>query len=52
MSLLSSYIRRQVKKQGLKTFMLAIMKMVAKATPSKKDDVAVKEIEKILNKLK
>jgi|10_taG_2_1085330.scaffolds.fasta_scaffold37105_6 hypothetical protein len=52
MSLLSKYIERQVKKKGLKTFMLGVLKMVAKATPSTRDDKVVREIEKILNQIK
>ena len=51
MSLLSSYIRRQVKKKGLKHVMLGLISMIAKVTPSKKDDKAVQEIKKILDKL-
>tara|TARA_R100000315_G_C5180104_1_gene104414 strand:- start:16 stop:171 length:156 start_codon:yes stop_codon:yes gene_type:complete len=51
MSLLSKYVARQVKKHGLKTFMIKLLEMVAKATPSKKDDKAVQDIKKILNKL-
>ena len=50
MSLLSRYVARQVKKHGLKTFMIKLLEMVAKATPSKKDDKAVQDIKKILNK--
>lgn len=52
MSLLSKYIERQVRKKGLKTFMLGILKIVTKATPSKKDDKVVREIEKILDQIK
>ena len=51
MSLLSSYIKRQVKKKGLKHVMLGLISMIAKVTPSKKDDKAVQEIKKILDKL-
>ena len=51
MSLLSKYVARQVKKHGLKTVILAILGMVTKATKSKKDDQALVEIKKILNKL-
>ena len=51
MSLLSRYIDKQIKKHGLKAFLIKIMQTVAKLTPSKKDDKVVKEIIKIVNKL-
>ena len=51
MSVLSSYVKRQVRKHGAKAFFLKIAKMIAKATPSKKDDKVVAEIEKALNEL-
>ena len=51
MSLLSRYVAKQVKRHGLKTFIVKLLEMVAKATPSKKDDKAVQDIKKILDKL-
>lgn len=51
MSLLSRYVAKQVKKHGLKTFMIKLLEMIAKATPSKKDDKVVSDIKKIVDKL-
>ena len=51
MSLLSRYIDKQVKKHGLKSFLIRIMQIVARVTPSKKDDKIVKEIIKVVDKL-
>ena len=45
MSILSKYIDRQVKKRGVKGFILWIIGIVAKATPTKKDDQMVAEIK-------
>ena len=50
MSILSKYVGRQVKKRGAKGFFLWIIDMIAKATPSKKDDEMVAEVKKVLNK--
>tara|TARA_R110002073_G_scaffold152874_4_gene307834 strand:- start:1602 stop:1757 length:156 start_codon:yes stop_codon:yes gene_type:complete len=50
MSMLSKYIGRQVKKRGAKGFILWIIGIIAKATPSKKDDQMVAEIKKVLDK--
>ena len=50
MSMLSKYIERQVKKRGAKAFFLWVAELIAKATPSKKDDQMVAEIKKVLNK--
>tara|TARA_R110002020_G_scaffold117803_2_gene269272 strand:+ start:556 stop:711 length:156 start_codon:yes stop_codon:yes gene_type:complete len=50
MSMLSKYIGRQVKKKGAKGFFLWIIDIIAKATPSKKDDQMVAEVRKVLNK--
>jgi|TARA_Y100000296_G_C4974694_1_gene157656 hypothetical protein len=49
MSLLSRYIEKQVKKHGLKAFVLKILSMAAKLTPSKKDDLLVKELKKVVD---
>ena len=49
MSLLSRYIEKQVKKHGLKAFILKILSMAAKMTPSKKDDLLVKELKKVID---
>jgi len=50
MSMLSKYIERQIKKRGAKGFFLWVAGMVAKATPSKKDDEMLEEIKKVINK--
>jgi hypothetical protein len=48
--MLSKYIGRQVKKRGLKGFFLWIIGMVAKVTPTKKDDEMVEKIKAVLRK--
>ena len=49
MSMLSKYIERQIKKHGLKKFILKVLGVVAKLTPSKEDDKMLEEIKKVLN---
>jgi hypothetical protein len=48
--MLSRYIERQIKKRGAKGFFLWVAGLIAKATPSKKDDKMVEEIKKVLDK--
>jgi hypothetical protein len=50
MSMLSKYVERQIKKRGAKAFFLWVAELIAKATPTKKDDQMVAEIKKVLNK--
>jgi len=50
MSMLSSWVRKQVKKKGAKAFMLKILDIIVSATPSKKDDEMLDEIKKVLAK--
>jgi hypothetical protein len=50
MSWASKYIERQIKKRGAKGMILWVMGLIAKATPSKKDDDMVEKIKKVLNK--
>ena len=50
MSMLSKYVERQIKKRGAKAFFLWVAELIAKATPSKKDDQMLAEIKKVLNK--
>ena len=50
MSILSKYVERQIKKRGAKGFFLWVAGLIAKATPSKKDDQMVAEVKKVLNK--
>ena len=52
MSMLSSYIKKQVKKHGAKAFIIKVIDFVVKATPSKKDDKMWKEIKQIIKKYK
>ena len=49
MSMLSSWVRRQVKKKGAKAFMLKVLDMIVKATPSKKDDEMVARIKEVMS---
>lgn len=48
MSMLSSYVKRQVKKYGAKAFIIKVIDLIVKATPSKKDDELVAKIKKAL----
>ena len=50
MSWASKYVERQIKKRGAKAFFLWVAELIAKATPTKKDDQMVAEIKKVLNK--
>jgi len=50
MSMLSSWVKRQVKKKGAKAFIIKVLDIIAAATPSKKDDKIVAEIKKVLAK--
>ena len=48
MSMLSSWVKRQVKKKGAKVFILKVLDMIVKATPSKKDDEMVARIKEVM----
>jgi|TARA_R100000656_G_scaffold106449_1_gene78569 hypothetical protein len=48
MSMLSSWVRKQIKKKGAKAFMLKVLDMIVKATPSKKDDEMVAKMKEVL----
>mgnify|MGYP003626477909 CR=1 FL=1 len=50
MSMLSSYIKRQIKKMGVKAFMIKVLDTIVKITPSKEDDKIVAEMKKVLKK--
>ena len=52
MSLLSSYIKRQVKKHGAKVFIFKVLDIIVKYTPSKKDDQLVAKIKQVVNEFK
>lgn len=45
MSWASKYVERQIKKKGLKGFIIWVLDLVAKATPSKEDDKIVAKIK-------
>lgn len=48
--MLSSWVKRQVRKKGSKAFILKVLDIIVAATPSKKDDEIVAEIKKVLSK--
>lgn len=48
--MLSSYIKRQIKKMGVKAFMIKVLDTIVKITPSKEDDKIVAEVKKVLKK--
>ena len=52
MSMLSSYVKRQVKKYGAKAFIIKVIDLIVKATPSKKDDELVAKIKKAMESFK
>ena len=52
MSILSSYVKRQTKKLGIKGFILKIVTIITKLTPSKEDDKLVAKIKKVLDAAK
>ena len=52
MSLLSKYIKRQTKKHGTKGFIMKVLDIIAKLTPSKKDDEMVAKIKETMNEFK
>ena len=49
MSMLSSWVKRQIKKKGAKVFIMKVLDMIVKATPSKKDDEMVAKIKEVLS---
>lgn len=52
MSMLSSYIKRKVKKHGAKGFIIIILDIIVKMTPSKEDDRMVAKIKKAMDSFK
>ena len=48
MSMLSSWVKRQVKKRGMKAFILKVLDILVKLTPSKKDDEMLAKIKAVL----
>ena len=49
--MLSAYIKKKVKKHGAKAFILKVMDIIVKATPSKKDDEIVAKIKKAMESM-
>ena len=52
MSMLSSYIKRKVKKHGAKGFIIMVLDIKVKMTPSKEDDRMVAKIKKAMDSFK
>lgn len=48
MSMLSSWVKRQVAKRGMKGFIIKVLDMAVKATPSKKDDEMLDKVKAVL----
>ena len=48
MSMLSSWVKRQVKKRGMKAFILKVLDIAVQATPSKKDDEMLSKIKNVI----
>jgi len=52
MSMLSSYIKRKIKKHGTKGFIIIVLDIIVKMTPSKADDKMVAKIKKAMESFK
>ena len=52
MSMLSSYVKRQIKKMGIKAFIIKILDIIVKLTPSKKDDELVEKLKIVIKEFK
>jgi len=48
MSWASKLVEREIKKRGVKGVIIWVIGMIAKATPSKKDDEMVEKIKKVM----
>ncbi len=48
MSMLSKWIDRQVRKKGIKAFIIWILDIVTKATKNKNDDAMVAKMKKVM----
>ena len=48
MSYFSKWVDRKLKKKGLTGFVMSIVKIYVKMTPSKKDDEALEKVESAL----
>ena len=49
MSIFSRYIKKQIAKRGLKAFILRVVEIAVKLTPSKKDDKLLKQIKSVMD---
>ena len=52
MSMLSAWVKRQVRIRGMKAFIIKVLDIAVQATPSKKDDEMLKKIKKVLAEFK
>ncbi len=43
--MIKRYVRGQIKKHGVKGFVIIVLELIAKVTPSKKDDILVEKIK-------
>ena len=48
MSMLSSWVKRQVRKRGMRAFILKVLDIAVQVTPSKKDDEMLAKIKAVL----
>ena len=48
MSMLSAWVKRQVRKRGMKAFIIKVLDIAVQATPSKKDDEMLEKIKEVL----
>ena len=44
----SRYIRKQIAKRGMKAFILRVVEIAVKLTPSKKDDAMLAKIKSVM----
>jgi hypothetical protein len=52
MSVLSKWVRRQISKRGMKGFILKVVDLAVRSTPSKKDDEMLAKIKAVLKEFK
>lgn len=48
MSVLSKMVAKQIKKKGLTTLVMYVVKIYVRLTPSKKDDEALEKVEAVI----
>ena len=49
MSIFSRYIKKQIAKRGLKAFILRVVEIAVKLTPSKKDDKLLSKVKSTID---